>query len=134
MKRSTDSILTTHVGSLPRPADLLETMLAREAGKKVDEAALGARVAAAVDEVVQKQASIGLDVVDDGEHGKASFLTYINARLSGFEPGPPRGNVWQHSREGAAFPEFYAEAAAMASGAPGRARQMVCTEPVRYAG
>ena len=132
--KSSERILTTHVGSLPRPADLLEMMLARENGAATDAAALEARVARAVDEIVAKQVALGIDVVDDGEQGKASFLTYINSRLGGFEPGEPRGDVWKTSRESAAFPEFYAEAAAMASGAPGRARQMVCTAPVTYTG
>lgn len=136
MKRSTERILTTHVGSLPRPKDLLELLLSKEAGNAVDEAALAQRIRSAVGEVVARQVEMGLDVVDDGEYGKASFVTYVNQRLSGFEPKGTRGNAWSQSREARAFPEFYAEAEAMAmgSGAPARAKQMVCTGPIKYVG
>ena len=85
MKRSTDRILTTHVGSLPRPADLLDMMQAKEAGKGFDEASYGKRLRSAVGEIVQKQVELGIDVVDDGEYGKPSFVTYMNERLDGFE-------------------------------------------------
>jgi len=72
MKRSTERFLTTHTGSLPRPEDLIRTMFAREEGVPVDGAALDARVASAVEEVVQKQVAAGVDVVDDGEMSKPS--------------------------------------------------------------
>src|SRR5881394_2474117 len=84
MKRSTDRFLTTHTGSLPRPDDLIRMMYAKEEGVPVDPAALSARVAAAVEEVVRKQASAGIDVVDDGEMSNPSYATYIKDRLAGF--------------------------------------------------
>lgn len=84
MKRSTDRFLTTHTGSLPRPEDLIRMMYAREEGVPVDAAALSQRVAAAVDEVVGKQAAAGVDVINDGEMSKPSYATYIKDRLSGF--------------------------------------------------
>ncbi|HSQ81413.1 MAG TPA: cobalamin-independent methionine synthase II family protein [Casimicrobiaceae bacterium] len=84
MKRSTDRFLTTHTGSLPRPEDLIRTMYAKEEGVPVDAAALSQRIAAAVDEVVRKQAVAGVDVVNDGEMSKPSYATYIKDRLSGF--------------------------------------------------
>jgi 5-methyltetrahydropteroyltriglutamate--homocysteine methyltransferase len=84
MKRSTDRVLTTHTGSLPRPPDLIRMMFAREEGVPVDAAALAARVGAAVDEVVQRQVGAGLDVVNDGEMSKPSYATYIKDRLHGF--------------------------------------------------
>jgi len=83
MKRSTDRILTTHTGSLPRPADLLEMIRAQAAGQPVDEAAFAARVKMAVAETVQKQVDAGIDVVSDGEMGKPSFATYVSDRLAG---------------------------------------------------
>jgi len=84
MKRSTDRFLTTHTGSLPRPEDLIRMMYAKEEGVPVDATALTQRVAAAVDEVVGKQAAAGIDVINDGEMSKPSYATYIKDRLSGF--------------------------------------------------
>src|SRR4051812_39276979 len=86
MHRSTTRTLTTHVGSLPRPRDLLATLLDKEEGRAVDEEALDARVQEAVTEVVGLQRDRGIDVVNDGEVGKTSFLAYVNDRLGGFEP------------------------------------------------
>src|ERR671916_2655579 len=84
MKRSTDRVLTTHAGSLPRPADLLETMRAKEADRPYDHKAFEMRVRAAVAEVVSKQIDAGVDVVSDGEEGKPGFANYVNDRLTGF--------------------------------------------------
>jgi 5-methyltetrahydropteroyltriglutamate--homocysteine methyltransferase len=134
MKRSTERMLTTHVGSLPRPKKLLELMLAKDAGGTFDPAALAAQVEDAVGDIVRRQVAAGIDVVDDGEQGKASFITYINGRLGGFELGGVRGNVWKDSREGRAFPEFYAAAAALGNTSPTRPNQMVCRGPVTYTG
>ena len=79
MKRSTDRILTTHVGSLPRPADLLDMMQAKEAGRGFDEASYGKRLRSAVGEIVQKQAELGIDVVDDDGHARAAGNDDIEA-------------------------------------------------------
>src|SRR6185436_2295415 len=76
--------LTTHVGSLPRPDDLIAMMWAREDGIPVDTAALEERVCTAVDEVVARQIGAGIDIVNDGEWGKPSYATYIKDRLNGF--------------------------------------------------
>src|SRR6478672_5876291 len=84
MQRSTDRFLTTHTGSLPRPAALVRTMYAKEEGVPVDADALDALVASAVAEVVRRQAQAGIDIVDDGEMSKPSYATYIKDRLSGF--------------------------------------------------
>src|SRR6267143_4115535 len=84
MKRSLDRILTTHTGSLPRPADLIRTMFAREEGVPVDGAALGTRIRSAVAEVVRKQVDAGIAVVNDGEVSKPSYATYVKDRLTGF--------------------------------------------------
>jgi 5-methyltetrahydropteroyltriglutamate--homocysteine methyltransferase len=77
-------ILTTHVGSLPRPDDLVEIMFAREDGIPIDEAALAARVERAVGEAVEHQVRSGVDIVNDGEWPKPSYATYIKDRLHGF--------------------------------------------------
>jgi len=84
MNRSTERILTTHVGSLPRPDDLIRTMFAKQEGVPVDAAALEARTRAAVAEVVAKQVEAGVDVVSDGEMSKPSYVTYVSDRLDGF--------------------------------------------------
>jgi 5-methyltetrahydropteroyltriglutamate--homocysteine methyltransferase len=84
MKRSTDRILTTHTGSLPRPDDLIRTMFAKEEGVPVDPAVLAARIRSAVAEVVGKQVQAGIDVVSDGELSKPSYATYVKDRLTGF--------------------------------------------------
>jgi len=86
MKRSTDRILTTHVGSLPRPDDLRALILQKQQGQAVDEAAFTARVKTAVSETVQRQAETGIDIVADGEMGRIGFIPYVNERLSGIEP------------------------------------------------
>ena len=89
MKRSNNRILTTHVGSLPRPADLLEMMEAGE-GRGPIRRPTSSVCARAVAEIVNKQVELGIDVVDDGEYSKPSFVTYINERLGGFETDKTR--------------------------------------------
>ncbi|MGH7045189.1 MAG: cobalamin-independent methionine synthase II family protein [Stellaceae bacterium] len=83
MKLSTDRILTTHVGSLPRPPDLLEFLEAREVGRPIEQAAFDACLASAVHEIVHKQVAAGIDSVCDGELGKISYTFYVRHRLSG---------------------------------------------------
>jgi 5-methyltetrahydropteroyltriglutamate--homocysteine methyltransferase len=85
MKLSTDRILTTHVGSLPRPPELLTLLESRETGQGFDQAAFEMRLAEAVREVVAKQMSAGIDSVCDGELGKISYTTYVRHRLSGID-------------------------------------------------
>jgi 5-methyltetrahydropteroyltriglutamate--homocysteine methyltransferase len=84
MKRSTDRILTTHTGSLPRAADLTTQLEALDAGSLPDAAAFAARVRRAVSEVVRQQVEAGVDVVNDGEQGKVGYSTYVRHRLTGF--------------------------------------------------
>src|SRR6266436_6658403 len=83
MKLSTDRILTTHVGSLPRPPDLLAFLEARETGRELDQVRFDGCLAASVDEIVQKQVAAGIDSVCDGELGKISYTFYVRHRLSG---------------------------------------------------
>jgi 5-methyltetrahydropteroyltriglutamate--homocysteine methyltransferase len=130
LKRSTDRILTTHVGSLPRPAGLQELLRARFDGKAYDEGALSAELKQSVAEVVRRQVETGLDVINDGEQNKLGWSGYIRERLSGFEMKtltpeemPPPG------RSVIEFPEYHSRATANANPA-----QWVCTGPIAYAG
>ena len=92
MMTSTDRILTTHTGSLPRPPELLAELLRRDRGEPVDEAALAAQVRDAVADSVRRQTGAGVAVVNDGEAGKIGYSTYVTERLEGFggEAEPPR--------------------------------------------
>jgi 5-methyltetrahydropteroyltriglutamate--homocysteine methyltransferase len=83
MQLSSDRILTTHVGSLPRPPDLLALLLAKEAGAAFDAAAFATLLAAAVRDVVGQQAATGIDSVCDGELSKISYAFYVRHRLAG---------------------------------------------------
>src|SRR6266446_6971299 len=85
MKLSSDRILTTHVGSLPRPPDLLAFLEARETGGELDQSAFETRLADAVREVVTTQVAAGIDSVCDGEQSKISYTFYVRHRLSGIE-------------------------------------------------
>ena len=111
MKRSTDRILTTHVGSLIRPPALREFLAAKEAGKPFDKAAYAKCLKECVAEVVRKQADIGLDVISDGEFGKAiSWAQYALFRLGGFERRPfAGGNPFTRGVDRTRFADFYAE-------------------------
>jgi 5-methyltetrahydropteroyltriglutamate--homocysteine methyltransferase len=84
MRRSRDRILTTHTGSLPRPADLDQLIADREAGAAVDQAAFDKRVEQAVGDIVASQLASGVSVISDGEMGKAGYSTYVKDRLTGF--------------------------------------------------
>jgi 5-methyltetrahydropteroyltriglutamate--homocysteine methyltransferase len=131
LNRSTDRIITTHVGSLPRPDDLLA--LANDATAR---SAYDARLRTAVAAVVQQQIRHGLDVIDDGEFGKPDFAGYINVRLTGFSPAngeSGRGPL----RDMAAFPEYYEDVRKRRGGATNLARMyppLACTGPIRYVG
>ena len=135
MHTSRERILSTHVGSLPRPDDLWTMMQARAAGGTVDEADYAHRLRSAVQDCVRQQADAGLDVITDGEMSKPSFITYASQRLGGLTPGKgERPNPFANSREQIAFPEFYqAEAQAQVS-APRRRTRIDCTGPVTYRG
>src|SRR5438874_4319609 len=85
MKRSVDRILTTHAGSLARPAVLVEMINIKESGEEYDNEKFEALASAAVRDVIARQCEIGLDMIDDGEQAKPSFHGYFLERLSGFE-------------------------------------------------
>jgi 5-methyltetrahydropteroyltriglutamate--homocysteine methyltransferase len=134
-QHSNSRILTTHVGSLPRPHALLDMMKAHLAGRLGDEAAYHNAVREAVAECVRRQAETGIDILTDGEQSKPGFFMYVRERLEGFEPRQgQRMNLFQAERE--AFPEYYEEyfKQAMLGGAVAPATPFVCTGPVRYRG
>ncbi|HZL31308.1 MAG TPA: cobalamin-independent methionine synthase II family protein [Pseudolabrys sp.] len=124
MQRSQDRFLTTHTGSLPRPADLITMMYAKEEGVPVDAAALAARVKLAVAEVVKKQAEAGVDLINDGEMSKPSYATYVKDRLEGFG-GTGNTFVYQDVHE---FPALEKKV----FGDPGRSRRKTpaCNAPI----
>jgi 5-methyltetrahydropteroyltriglutamate--homocysteine methyltransferase len=135
MQLSTDRILTTHVGSLPRPDDLFETMLAKMDGKPVDQRAYAERVRRAVADIVKQQVETGLDVVNDGEMGKPSFITYATQRLAGLEKREgTRPSPFSNTRETRDFPEYYQSTVAEQVSARRRRALMVCTGPIKYKG
>jgi 5-methyltetrahydropteroyltriglutamate--homocysteine methyltransferase len=93
MAQSTRRILTTHTGSLPRPPDLSEFMLKRDAGQFDDEVSLRQHIARATAEVVTRQRETGIDILNDGEYSKVSYSGYVKERLSGFAGEPRQRNL-----------------------------------------
>ncbi len=135
MKRSNERILTTHVGSLARPGPLLDLMREKEHGRPYDAAAFDREVQQAVADAVGRQVEAGIDVVNDGEQGKASFFTYIVERLTGFsatEGEPVSPPSWR--REIEAFPEYYRSYFGKYTETVVPLRVMACTGPVAYQG
>ncbi|HEV2264649.1 MAG TPA: cobalamin-independent methionine synthase II family protein [Stellaceae bacterium] len=134
MKRSTDRILTTHVGSLIRPPRLLEFLRAKQERRPYDERAHAACLKESVAEVVQQQAAAGIDVVSDGEFGKAiSWSQYALERLAGFERRPfAGGNPWMRGADRDRFKGFYAEMDSRDQGAT--TAESVVVGPIRYTG
>jgi 5-methyltetrahydropteroyltriglutamate--homocysteine methyltransferase len=133
MQRSTGRILTTHAGSLPRPASLLPLVLAQEQGESVESARLEAEVRSAVLETVQKQVDAGVDILNDGEVSKPSYATYVKDRLTGFGGEGSIQEVAAAVIDLSEFPDFAEHlAATMASAA--EIRFTSCDGPVSYVG
>src|SRR6266404_9690371 len=112
MKRSSDRILTTHVGSLIRPQPLQAFLRAKQTGKTFDRDAYETCLTESVAEIVRRQAETGIDVISDGEFGKSiSWSQYALERLGGFERRPvePGGNPFQRGADREKFADFYAE-------------------------
>ena len=97
MLHSSDRILTTHVGSLPRSEAVTKMVFAEEKGERMDPADRYALLSKAVDAVVAQQCDAGVDVVSDGEMSKISYATYIKDRITGFEGDSPRVHrrIWR---------------------------------------
>jgi 5-methyltetrahydropteroyltriglutamate--homocysteine methyltransferase len=135
MRRSTNRILTTHVGSLIRPPALQQFLRAKQAGEPFDQKAYEGCLLQSVADIVGRQAQAGIDVISDGEFGKAfSWSQYVLERLSGFERRPlePGANPFTRGADRERFPEFYAELDAR----EGLSTQTdsVCVGPIAYTG
>jgi 5-methyltetrahydropteroyltriglutamate--homocysteine methyltransferase len=135
VQQNNDHIQTTHIGSLPRPHDLLDLLKAKYAGQSYDARALDAALSRAVADCVRKQVDCGIDIVTDGEYSKPGFFTYIRERFDGFEQRPDQKLII-FQEEVAAFPEYYAQyfKDAMMGGAILPIVPVVCTAPVKYKG
>jgi 5-methyltetrahydropteroyltriglutamate--homocysteine methyltransferase len=136
MKRSSDRILTSHVGSLIRPPALQEFLRARQGRKPFDQDAYAKCLANSVADVVKQQAQAGIDVVSDGEFGKSiSWSQYVLERLSGFERRPIKTDTANPFKRGAdreRFAEFYAELDAHDGVAT--TTESICVGPIKYTG
>ena len=124
MRTSVNRILTTHVGSLPRPPELKQLLVRKDQGEPYDKAELDRQTRQAVMDIVRRQAEVGIDIVNDGEMSKPGYSTYVADRLSGFaghEPAKPRLDTKDH-------PNFLAAYERM-TGA-NVARRAVCVGPV----
>jgi 5-methyltetrahydropteroyltriglutamate--homocysteine methyltransferase len=146
-----ERILATHTGSLIRPADLLALLAARDRGEGFEERAYEETLRRAVGDVVARQVDVGIDVVDDGEMGKTSWITYLYERVSGLEARLVTlegASMLPPSRDRQSFPGAYAELDALdeaavresSAGAEGASHdaptnevvQWVCTGPIVY--
>src|SRR2546423_5485247 len=135
MKRSTDRILTTHVGSLIRPLNLQQFLRARQKGSGFDQKACDECLTASIADIVRRQAEAGIDVVSDGEFGKSiSWSQYVLERLSGFERRPfnPGENTFQRGADREKFAEFYAELDTREG--VSTTMDSVCVGPISYTG
>src|SRR5580700_4091285 len=142
MKRSDHRILTTHTGSLPRPSDLVEALNAKELGQSYDARALDARVRRAIAAIVRRQADTRLDVINDGEHSKVSWMAYARGRLSGLEEIDAPVRFRTATRDSQAFTAAYEDMKVMLAGRSSalvakrtvRPKAWVCTGPIAYVG
>ena len=146
MKRSTDRILTTHVGSLVRTPKIIADMLASESGEGVSEPEFEEHLRAGVGQVVQEQVQAGVDVVSDGEYGKRGWTQYVADRLEGleFQEIASREGPQAQGRDRERFAEFYAtyNRIEQTMWMPGEAQRpsrpgrfgWACTGPIRYKG
>ena len=136
MKRSSNRILTTHVGSLIRPQSLQEFLRSKQAGKPYDENAYQECLTTSVADVVRDQAQAGIDVVSDGEFGKSiSWAQYALERLSGFERRPIKqdaSNPFKRGADRTKFAEFYAELDSKEAVAT--TTEAICVGPIKYTG
>src|SRR5229473_2313479 len=134
MLYSTERILTTHAGSLPRPADLRAMVVAKSAGEAYDAAALDRRLGEAVAETVRKQQACGIDVVNDGELSKYNFTDYVRLRISGYEARPNSGRrrLSMTARDEVKFADYFA--AIPHARALGPLTMPVCVAKLRYVG
>ncbi len=142
MKRNASRILTTHTGSLPRPPDLVAALNAKELGGTFDDAALQARIRRAIGGIVRRQADVGIDIVDDGEHSKVNWMAYARGRLSGLAEIDSPVRFRGATRDSLAFPQTYEDMRVMLAARSGalvakrtvRPKAQVCVGPIAYVG
>jgi 5-methyltetrahydropteroyltriglutamate--homocysteine methyltransferase len=135
MKRSSERILVTHAGTLPRSPELMEINLAKNEGKSYDHEAYSQRLRTAVIEVVRQQVECGVDIVNDGEQAKSNFSRYTRERLSGFVERAADPNYQPTSifgRDAIDFPEYFNRGGRTSIGH--HARLFFCNEPIKYVG
>jgi 5-methyltetrahydropteroyltriglutamate--homocysteine methyltransferase len=144
VQRSDQRILTTHCGSLPRPEHLVALLAARDLRQPCDAEVLAQTISDSVHDVVHRQAALGLDVINDGEHSKTSFSSYVAARLGGLTPLHTQSGFRGETRDKLQFPAVYAEMQAMYAARPsnlsrpggtgGVREAFACTSPITYTG
>jgi 5-methyltetrahydropteroyltriglutamate--homocysteine methyltransferase len=142
MKCSTNRILTTHTGSLPRPPDLVAMLNAKELGEAYNAAAFAARVERAISEVVQQQVDTGIDVIGDGEHSKFNWMAYARARLTGLSEIDSPVRFRGATRDSIEFAGAYedlkvmhaARSGALVAKRTARPKALVCSGPIKYVG
>ena len=135
LQQNTDHIQTTHIGSLPRPHNLLDILKAKYSDQSYDQSKLNSVLAQSVAECVRKQVDCGIEIVTDGEYSKPGFFTYIRERFDGFESRPNQ-KLKIFEQEVSAFPEYYAQyfKEAMMGGTILPITPVVCIGPVKYKG
>jgi 5-methyltetrahydropteroyltriglutamate--homocysteine methyltransferase len=137
MKRSTDRILATHAGALPRPDDLKDMVFAKARGEKYDPNLLAGRLRESVAEVVREQVACGMDFVNDGEISKTNFTNYCRERLTGFETRPGKGDgpppLSISGRDQKLFPEYFASGRGNTPQQASRT-QAYCIAPLQFTG
>jgi 5-methyltetrahydropteroyltriglutamate--homocysteine methyltransferase len=126
MDSSTDRILTTHVGSLPRPQEVVDLLFAQDRGEACDMKKFDQTIRGAVADALHKQEEVGIDIASDGEMGKISYATYIRHRLTGFEPGNVPRATPQDLDD---YPEYRDRIAA--SGATPKYLRPICRGPIK---
>ena len=142
MKFSSDRILTTHTGSLPRPSDLVALLNSKELSGSYDGNAFSGRIRRAIVDIVRQQAETGIDIINDGEHSKVNWMAYARARLNGLEEIDSPVRFRGATRDSLAFPHAYEDMKVMLAARSGdivpkrkvRPRAQVCSGPIAYIG
>jgi len=134
MHYSTDRILVTHAGSLPRPHDLRAMVVAKSAGESYEAETLNRRLKESVADIVRRQIDAGIDIVNDGELSKYNFTDYVRERIAGYEARPNSGRrrLSMTARDEQKFPDYFT--AVPRAQALGPRTMPVCVEPLRYVG
>src|SRR5262245_5063339 len=142
MKFSVDRILTTHTGSLPRPPDLVALLNSKELGEDYDREAFSGRIRWAISEIVRQQADTEIDIVDDSEHSKDTWMAYARSRLSGLEEIDSPVRFRGPTRDSLAFLRAYEDMKVMLASRSAdivakrtvRLRAKICSGAISYIG